>query len=73
MENRELIYDMAKRLDMVIEVTKKCPTCKTEKQVNDFAKDNDASDGRYYQCKQCSVLANRASKNKKKEGVIIAF
>jgi hypothetical protein len=23
MENRELIYDMAKRLDMVIEVTKK--------------------------------------------------
>jgi len=41
--------------------------------VNDFAKDNDASDGRYYQCKQCSVLANRASKNEKKEGVIEAF
>jgi predicted nucleic acid-binding Zn ribbon protein len=56
-----------------LKAIKKCPTCKTEKQINDFAKDHDASDGRYYQCKQCSVLANRASKNKKKEGIIEAF
>lgn len=28
---------------------------------------------RQAQCKHCTVLANRASKNKKKEGIIIAF
>lgn len=54
-------------------ITKKCATCKIEKPISDFAKDNEALNGRYYQCKPCSVLANRASKNKKKEGVIIAF
>jgi hypothetical protein len=50
-----------------------CATCKIEKPINDFARDYDARNGRYYQCKPCSVLANRASKNKKKEGIIIAF
>jgi hypothetical protein len=53
--------------------TKNCRTCKKEKQINDFARDNDASDGRYYQCIECSRLANQASKKKKKEGIIIAF
>jgi hypothetical protein len=56
-----------------VTITKKCATCKIEKPVNEFARDHDALYGRYYQCKNCSVLANRASKNKKKEGVIIAF
>jgi len=55
------------------EITKMCATCKIEKPINDFARDYDARNGRYYQCKPCSVLANRASKNKKKEGIIIAF
>jgi hypothetical protein len=54
-------------------ITKKCATCKIEKPVSEFARDHDALYGRYYQCKKCTVLANRASKNKKKEGVIIAF
>ena len=54
-------------------ITKKCATCKTQKTINDFARDNDALYGRYYQCKNCTVLANKASKLKKKEGIIIAF
>lgn len=41
--------------------------------MDDFSKDSDASDGRYYQCKKCAASANRASKNKKKEGIIEAF
>jgi hypothetical protein len=44
-----------------------------EKPLNSFSRDNYTVYGRYYQCKNCSVLANRASKNKKKEGIIIAF
>lgn len=54
-------------------ITKKCSTCKIEKPIAEFARDNDAMYGRYYQCKHCTVLANRASKQKKKEGIIIAF
>lgn len=54
-------------------ITKICATCKIEKPINNFSKDNYALHGRYYQCKPCSVLANRTSKNKKKEGIIIAF
>ena len=44
-----------------------------EKPLNYFARNNDAMYGRYYQCKNCTVLVNRASKQKKKEGIIIAF
>ncbi len=55
------------------EEMKKCCTCKINKKINDFSRDRDAFDGRYYQCKPCAVLANRASKNKKKEGIILAF
>ena len=55
------------------ETTKVCKTCKIEKTINDFALDHDSKSGRYFQCKMCTALANKKSKNKKKEGIIIAF
>lgn len=54
-------------------ITKICSTCKIEKKISEFYKDNASNSGRYYQCKNCTVLATRALRNKKKECIIIAF
>lgn len=60
-------------MNQEVTITKKCAACKIEKPISDFSRDNYTTNGRYYQCKPCSVLKNKASKQKKKEGVIIAF
>jgi hypothetical protein len=52
--------------------TKVCGTCKVEKPIKEFARDNTKMSV-YYQCRMCTVLANRAAKKKRKEGTIIAF
>ena len=53
--------------------TKLCRTCKTEKLRNDFSKDSDSADGKYYQCKPCAKDSHKKTMLKIKEGTIKAF
>ena len=58
----------------MIQLKKKiCRTCKVEKSRDDFSKDNDSADGKYYQCKPCAKQSHSKTMRKIKEGVIKAF
>lgn len=58
---------------MIHSQKKKCRSCKIEKMRNDFSKDNDSADGKYYQCKICAKESHKRTMSKIKEGVIKAF
>ena len=53
--------------------TKICRTCKVKKSKNDFSRDNDSADGKYYQCKPCAKESHKKTMSKIKEGTIKAF
>ena len=53
--------------------TKICRTCKVKKSKNDFSRDNDSADGKYYQCKTCAKESHKKTMSKIKEGTIKAF
>ena len=40
-------------------ITKQCPTCEIEKEIDEFCKDSKTKDGRYYECKKCKYKRNR--------------
>lgn len=52
---------------------KVCRTCKIKKNKNDFSKDSDSADGKYYQCKPCAKESHKKTMSKIKEGTIKAF
>lgn len=53
--------------------TKVCRTCKIEKVRDEFSRDNDSADGKYYQCKPCAKQSHKKTMSKIKEGTIKAF
>lgn len=54
----------------VLEKTKLCSSCKTVKSIFDFTKNNAASDGLQYKCKDCDLVYQSKRRNQNKEKML---